>query len=264
MKLLPCLALFALVAGPAAAQEIPTLDPTSVPVLPAEIVATYPHDPRAYTEGLFYEDGRLWESTGTVGHSGIRLVDLKTGKVIRQVAVNPPLYGEGIVGWGEQIVSLTWKNGVGFRWSKDKLKRLGEFRYDGEGWALTTDGTSLILSDGTPVLRFLDPKTFAVKRRLMVTHDGRPLINLNELEYVDGEILANIWLTDRIARIDPASGRVTGWIDVAELHRQSGATATNDIPNGIAWDAKRRRLFVTGKDWPYVFEIKAPKDTARH
>jgi glutamine cyclotransferase len=211
--------------------------------------------------GLFYEAGKLWESTGTVGKSGIRKVDLMTGKVLMRVAVDPPLYGEGIAPWGNQILSLTWKNHVGFRWSKDKLKKLGSFKYEGEGWAMTGDGTSLIMSDGTPVLRFVDPATFAVRRTLTVTHDGQPLINLNELEYVDGEILANVWLTDRIARIDPASGRVIGWIDLAELHRQSGATAENDVANGIAWDARKRRLFVTGKDWPYIFEIKAPRDT---
>jgi glutamine cyclotransferase len=253
--------ILALLAGPAVAQDIPTLDPTSVPVVRAEVVATYPHDPQAYTEGLFYEDGKLWESTGTVGRSGIRKVDLLTGKVIKSVAVDPPLYGEGIAPWRDQILSLTWKNHVGFRWSKSTLKKIGEFKYDSEGWALTSDGTGLIMSDGTPVLRFVDPATFAVKRTLTVTHDGQPLINLNELEYVDGEILANVWLTDRIARIDPATGKVIGWIDVTELHRQVGNTAENDVPNGIAWDAKKRRLFVTGKDWAYVFEIKAPKDT---
>lgn len=261
-RLSPRLALFlALLAGPAVAQDIPALDPTSLPVVPAEIVATYPHDPQAYTEGLFYENGRLWESTGTVGQSGIRKVDLMTGKVLLRAAVDPPLYGEGIAPWRDQILSLTWKNHVGFRWSKDKFKKLGSFKYEGEGWALTSDGIDLIMSDGTPQLRFIDPATFTVRRTLTVTHDGKPLINLNELEYVDGEILANVWLTDRIARIDPKDGRVIGWIDVSELHRQSGATAENDVPNGIAWDARKRRLFVTGKDWPYIFEIKAPKDT---
>ena len=253
--------LLALLAGPAVAQDIPVLDGSTLPVTAAQVVATYPHDPEAYTEGLFYENGRLWESTGTVGKSGIRKVDLMTGKVLMRVAVNPPLYGEGIAPWGNQILSLTWKNGVGFRWTKDKLKKVGEFRYVGEGWALTGDGTSLIMSDGTPVLRFLDPATFKVRRALTVTHDGQPLINLNEIEYVDGEILANVWLTDRIARIDPKDGHVIGWIDVTELHRQVGNTAVNDVANGIAWDAKKRRLFVTGKNWPYIFEIRAPRDT---
>lgn len=252
--------LIALVAGPAVAQTVPMLDPTDAPIAPAQVVATYPHDPHAYTEGLFYQDGALWESTGTVGRSGIRKVDLTTGRVMMRVAVDPPLYGEGIAPWGNQILSLTWKNGIGFRWSRDRLRKLGSVRYDGEGWALTSDGRSLILSDGTPVLRFVDPATFRVRRRLTVTHDGTPLINLNEIEYVDGEILANVWLTDRIARIDPTDGRVIGWIDVSDLHRRSGATATNDVANGIAWDKVHRRLFVTGKDWPYLFQIKPPKD----
>jgi glutaminyl-peptide cyclotransferase len=257
MRLLPI--LLALLAAPAVAQDVPALDPTSLPVAPAEVVATFPHDPQAYTEGLFYENGVLWESTGTVGRSGIRKVDLATGKVLASVAVNPPLYGEGIAPWGNQILSLTWKNGIGFRWSKDKLQKIGSFRYAGEGWALTSDGGNLILSDGTPVLRFVDPTTFKVRRRLTVTHDGRPLFNLNEIEYVDGEILANVWLTDRIARIDPKSGKVIGFIDVSDLHRRAGNTAENDVANGIAWDKIHRRLFVTGKNWPYLFQIKPPR-----
>lgn len=244
--------LLAALAGPAAGQA-------ALPIAPAQVVATYPHDPRAYTEGLYFQDGYLFESTGTVGQSGLRKVALKTGKVLARVAVDPPLYGEGIAPWGDTILSLTWKNGIGFRWSRDGFRKLGSFGYDGEGWALTANGTDLIMSDGTAVLRFVDPETFSVRRRLEVTVDGKPLGNLNELEYVDGEILANVWLTDWIARIDPASGHVVGWIDVSELHRKAGNTAQNDVANGIAWDSKRRRLFVTGKNWPYVFEIKAPK-----
>ncbi len=236
--------------------------PQSVPVQSAQIVATFPHDNRAFTEGLFWQDGYLYESTGELNRSGIRKVRLSDGKVMARVAVDPPFYGEGIAPWNGTILSLTWKNQVGFRWSKD-FKRLGSFKYQGEGWALAADDKGgLIMSDGSPVLRFVDPANFTVKRRLTVTDGGRPVKMLNELEYVDGEILANIWLTDLIARIDPGDGHVIGWIDVSELHRQSGATAENDVPNGIAWDAKKRRLFVTGKDWPYVFQIKAPKDAA--
>jgi glutaminyl-peptide cyclotransferase len=236
--------------------------PQSVPVQSAQIVATFPHDNRAFTEGLFWQDGYLYESTGELNRSGIRKVRLSDGKVMARVAVDPPFYGEGIAPWNGTILSLTWKNQIGFRWSKD-FKRLGNFKYQGEGWALAADDKGgLIMSDGSPVLRFVDPANFSVKRRLTVTDGGRPVKMLNELEYVDGEILANIWLTDLIARIDPRDGNVIGWIDVSELHRQSGATAENDVPNGIAWDAKKRRLFVTGKDWPYVFQIKAPKDAA--
>jgi glutaminyl-peptide cyclotransferase len=236
--------------------------PQSVPVQSAQIVATFPHDNRAFTEGLFWQDGYLYESTGELNRSGIRKVRLSDGKVMARVAVDPPFYGEGIAPWNGTILSLTWKNQTGFRWSKD-FKKLGSFKYQGEGWALAADDKGgLIMSDGSPVLRFVDPATFTVKRRLTVTDGGRPVKMLNELEYVDGEILANIWLTDLIARIDPQDGHVIGWIDVSELHRQSGATAENDVPNGIAWDAKKRRLFVTGKDWPYMFQIKAPKDAA--
>ncbi len=238
-----------------------TSAPPPAPAAKAEIVATYPHDPRAFTEGLFWQDGFLWESTGELGRSGIRKVRLIDGKVMASVAVEPPYYGEGIAPWNGTILSLTWKNQTGFRWSMKDFRKLGSFGYRGEGWALAADGQGgLIMSDGSPFLRFVDPATFKETRRLEVTDGGLPVTNLNELEVVDGEILANIWLSDVIARIDPKDGHVIGWIDVTELHRQSGATEENDIPNGIAWDAKKRRLFVTGKDWPYVFEIKAPKD----
>jgi glutaminyl-peptide cyclotransferase len=242
--------LLALVAAPALAQ---------VPIAPAQVVREYPHDNRAFTEGLFYLDGYLYESTGELGRSGLRKVDLATGHVVQQVAVNPPLYGEGIAPWHDQILSLTWRNGVGFRWSRAGFKRLGSFHYSGEGWALTSNGRDLIMSDGTDALRVVDPATFTTRRLIKVTADGQPVTQLNEVEWVDGEILANIWLTDRIARIDPATGHVIGWIDVSALHRRTGATDENDVPNGIAWDAQHRRLFVTGKDWPILFEIKPPK-----
>jgi glutaminyl-peptide cyclotransferase len=243
--------LLALAAAPAAAQ---------LPVVPAQVVHIYPHDTGAYTEGLFYLDGQFYESTGELGRSGIRKVDLATGRVIEQVAVDPPIFGEGIAPWRDQIISLTWKNGIGFRWSRAGFRKLSSFHYPGEGWALTGNGRDLIMSDGTDTLRFVDPATFKLRRRLQVTAEGQPVTQLNELEYVDGEILANIWLTDRIARIDPKTGHVIGWIDVSALHVQSGATGENDVPNGIAWDAAHRRLFVTGKDWPMLFEITPPKE----
>ncbi|WP_375398692.1 glutaminyl-peptide cyclotransferase [uncultured Sphingomonas sp.] len=248
--------LLALFLAPQAYSATAPLAP--IPTVAAEIVREYPHDPQAYTEGLFYLDGYLYESTGEVGRSSIRKVDLTTGKVLRATIVPPPYYGEGIAAWGNEIVSLTWKDGVAFRWSLGAFRRLGRFRYPGEGWALTSDGDSLILSDGTATLRFLDPATFKVRRRLIVTANGRTVPMLNEVEYLDGEILANLWLTDRIARIDPANGHVTGWIDVSALHARAGNTAENDVANGIAWDKAKRRLFVTGKNWPYLFEIRLP------
>lgn len=241
-------------------QSAPAGIPASAPVAPAAVVATFPHDPHAYTEGLFWQDGLLWESTGEVGASGIRKVRLADGKVLARVTIEPPYYGEGIAPWKDTVLSLTWKDGTGFRWSAKDLRRLGSFRYAGEGWALAADGKGgMVMSDGTPVLRFLDPATARVVRTVTVRDGGVPLANLNELEVVDGEILANVWLTDLIARIDPADGRVVGYIDVSDLHRRAGTHDENAVANGIAWDPVRRRLFVTGKDWPYLFEIAAPK-----
>ena len=233
--------------------------PAEPPVAPAEIVAKLPHDAHAFTEGFFYRDGAFYESTGEVGRSFIRKVDPATGRVLQQVAVPPPYFGEGIVASGKQLISLTWKEGVGFRWTLDGFKRLGGFRYPGEGWALTSDGKRVIMSDGTPELRFLDPATLAERGRVTVTFEGRPLSQINELEFVDGEVLANIWHLNAIARIDPASGQVVGWIDLTALAAAVGATDPEAVPNGIAWDAKGRRLWVTGKNWPVVFQIRPPK-----
>ena len=255
LALLP--ALFAPLLAVAVAQE-PRPSPAP-PVAFARVVRTFPHDPHAFTEGLLFHDGYLYESTGEPGRSSIRQVDLATGRVVRSVAIPPPTFGEGIVITGREIVSLTWQDGIGWRWSLDGFRKLGSFRYPGEGWALTSDGHALIMSDGTAQLRFLDPATLAEKRRLTVTANGRPIDQLNELEYVDGEILANIWRTNFIARIDPASGRVVGWIDVSALTAQVHPTGEDDVPNGIAWDARSRRLFVTGKDWPVLFQIAPPK-----
>lgn len=241
---------------------VPATPPPAMPETQAQILATFPHDKGAYTEGLFWHDGFLYESTGQTGASSIRKVRLKDGKVMMRVSVNPPYYGEGIALWRDQILSLTWQEQTGFRWALKDFKKIGKFSYPGEGWALTTDGDELIMSDGTPILRVIDPATFTVKRTIAVNDRGIPLPNLNEIEMVDGEILANVWLTDEIARIDPRDGHVIGWINVAELHRQSGATDENSVANGIAWDAKGRHLYVTGKNWPYMFEIRAPKDVA--
>ena len=243
------LAALLLAFAPAVAQAIP--------VAPAQVVAVFPHDTGAFTEGLFIRDGWLYESTGYEGRSFIRKEELATGKVVQSVAIPPGLFGEGIVDWKDQIVSLTWKGGRGFRWALDGLKRIGEWRYEGEGWALTQDGRNLIMSDGTPVLRVLDPKTLKVVRRVTVTAAGQPIGKVNELEYVKGEILANIWETNSIARIDPNTGEVKGWIDVSALAQRAGATF-EATPNGIAYDKAADRLYVTGKDWPLLFEIRLP------
>lgn len=227
-----------------------------VPVYGYQVEAVFPHDPHAYTEGLFYLHGDLYESTGEPGRSFIRHVRLKDGAVLQQIAIAPNLFGEGIVPWDGQIISLTWRAETGFRWDLKSLKRLAVFHYPGEGWALTTDGRHLIMSDGTPELRVLDPATFKELRRIRVTADGEPVENLNELEWVKGEILANIWLTNRIARIDPATGAVKGWIDLTGLPETVTPHGADDVLNGIAYDREHDRLFVTGKDWPHLYEIK--------
>ena len=234
--------------------------PASVPAEPAvwgyRIVNEYPHDPRAFTQGLFWLDGHLFESTGQVGQSTVRRVRLEDGRVLQSADIPPGQFGEGIAPWGDEIISLTWLHGTGHRWDRATLKRTGSFRYSGEGWGLTSDGRSLILSDGTATLRYFDPATMAETGRLQVTAAGRPVPRLNELEYVKGEILANVWMTGRIARIDPKTGNVTAWIDLGDLARKYSDGNGDAVLNGIAWDAARNRLFVTGKYWPKLFEIE--------
>lgn len=227
-----------------------------LPVWRAEVVKAYPHDPNAFTEGLFFSRGRLWESTGLEGHSAIREVRLEDGAVLHQVALPPDLFGEGIVAAGDRLVSVTWRTGRGFRWSFPGLKSLGTFSYPGEGWGMTNDGRHLVLSDGTADLRLLDPATLKEIGRIHVTADGVPVDQLNELEWVNGVVLANIWQTDRIARIDPRTGRVLGWIDLSGLPRPRLGRSSDAVANGIAWDAAGKRLFVTGKNWPSLYQIR--------
>lgn len=224
------------------------------------VVASFPHDSSAFTEGLFYLDGVLYESTGLEGKSDIRKVRLEDGKVLRQTKLPPKYFGEGIVPWKGQILGLTWQNGVGFRWRRHDFSEIGRFRYRGEGWALTQDGTHIYMSDGTPQLRVIDPEDFSEIRRITVTDDGRPVSRLNELEYVKGEILANIWLTSRIARIDPVTGKIKGWIDLSALTEAQQLSDPDAVLNGIAYDAEGDRLFVTGKNWPRLYEIKANEE----
>lgn len=229
-------------------------------VLGYRVVRTYPHDPSAFTQGLQYIDGTLYESTGLNGRSEIRKVNLTTGAVLQRRALEAEFFGEGIVVFGDRLFQLTWKAQKGFIYRANTFERLRSFEYRGEGWGLTHDGRHLIMSDGSAELRFWDPQTLEEVRRLKV-HDGaRPVLNLNELEFVRGEILANVWQSNRIARIDPKSGAVTSWLDLAGLlpARQSAGA---DVLNGIAYDAAGDRLFVTGKLWPALFEIKiVPRD----
>lgn len=228
--------------------------PAAPPVYDIRVVRTYPHDRRAYTQGLVYLDGMLYESTGQIGSSTIRRVRLQDGRVLQSVPIPPGQFGEGIVNWRDEIVSITWTGGVGYRWDRRTLRQLGEWRYPGEGWGLTQNGAEIIMSDGTPELRFLDPATLAERRRVTVTVDGRPIDRLNELEWVNGEVFANIWHTSFIVRIDPASGRATGVIDLRPLVEENRGDE-DAVLNGIAYDAARDRLFVTGKNWARLYEI---------
>lgn len=220
-----------------------------------EVEKEFPHDPSAFTQGLLFDRGVLFESTGLVGQSSIRRVRLSDGKVLQQVAVPPPFFGEGLTKWKDELISLTWQDGKAFRWDARSLRKTGEFAYTGEGWGLTHDGKSLILSDGTPVLRFLEPATGKVERTVTVTAQGQPLPHLNELEWVNGRIFANVWMTDQIVAIDPASGIVQSVIDLSALKRRVAADGIDAVLNGIAYDPGTNRLFVTGKNWPKLYQI---------
>jgi glutaminyl-peptide cyclotransferase len=229
----------------------------AVPRYGYEIVHTYPHDASAFTEGLFYLNGFLYESTGLEEHSTIRKVRLETGEVLQKLDIPKQYFGEGIVNWHGQIISLTWKSQLGFVFDLATFKQQRQFHYQGEGWALTRNDSEIIMSDGTPELRFLDPKTLRETRLVQVTLDGKPISNVNELEWVKGEIYANVWQTDFILRIDPATGKVVGIVNMAGLlKRKDIVPGQTDVLNGIAYDAKGDRLFVTGKNWPKLFEIR--------
>jgi glutaminyl-peptide cyclotransferase len=244
-----------LLAGASASAEIP--------VYTVEVVHTYPHDPTAFTEGLFYLNGYLYESTGLEQHSSIRKVRLETGEVVKKIDIAPQYFGEGIVNWKGRIVSLTWKTEVGFVFDLASFKLERKWSYVGEGWALTQNGKEIIMSDGTSQLRFLDPDTLKETRRIEVTLQGKPVPNVNELEWVKGEIYANVWQTNWILKIDPTSGKVVGIIDLNGLLKKSDVTqGVTDVLNGIAYDAKADRLFVTGKNWPKLFEIQLKANLA--
>ena len=226
----------------------------NLPVYRYAVVRTFPHDRDAFTQGLQFLDGFLYEGTGLNGRSSIRKVKLETGEVVQRRDVPAQYFGEGIVVWQSELFELTWQSGVAFIYDRATFAPRRSVKYQGEGWGLTHDGASLIMSDGSDSLRFLDPATFDERRRLKVTAAGVPLRALNELEYVKGEIFANVWQTDYIARIDPKTGRVTGWVDLQGL-LPARDRASTDVLNGIAYDAAGDRLFITGKLWPRLFEI---------
>jgi glutamine cyclotransferase len=227
----------------------------AAPVYGYEVVNVFPHDRNAFTQGLLYRDGVLYESTGLNGRSSLRKVQLETGKVLQQVNVESRYFAEGLTDWGSRLVQLTWNTNIGFVYDLASFKRLQTFSYEGEGWGLARDARRIIMSDGTSTLRFLDPQTLKVVGRLPVTDGGLPVEDLNELEMIDGQVYANVWTTDRIAMIAPDTGRVTGWINLAGLMPR-GSVSGDAVLNGIAYDAQRRRLFVTGKLWPSLFEIR--------
>ena len=232
---------------------------TTLPVETVRVIASYPHDPNAFSQGLVIADGVLYEGTGTFGESSLRRVDLKTGNVERHVPLNQEYFGEGITVVGDKIYQLTWKNRLGIVYDRDSMTPESSFRYSGEGWGLTTDGKELILSDGTATLRFLSLETLEVTRRVQVRTASGPVDQLNELEYVDGEIYANIWYSDRIVRISPKTGNVLGWIDLSALYPARQRPSREHVLNGIAYDAKSKQLFVTGKNWPKLYQVEVVK-----
>jgi glutaminyl-peptide cyclotransferase len=228
----------------------------STPVYGYRVIHTYPHDPAAFTQGLEYRGGFLYEGTGLNGQSTLRKVELSTGKVLQEIHIDPQYFGEGISVFNQRILELTWQSHRGFIYDRTTFQLQRTFDYPGEGWGLTNDGQQMFMSDGTAEIRVWNPATLQETRRFTV-HDGAtPIAELNELEYVRGEIYANVWQTDRIARISPKDGTVMGWIDLSDLLPAADIAAGANVLNGIAYDAVSDRLFVTGKLWPKLFEIQ--------
>lgn len=249
LQLLTLLALMPAAGGALAAPSIPTYD--------FKVVRSYPHDQQAFTQGLLYRDGFLYESTGLNGKSSIRKVNLETGKVLQSKDIPPQYFGEGLTVWKDTLVGITWQTQTGFVFDLATFELRNQFAYPGEGWGLAQNGKELVLSDGSATLRFLDPKTFLEQRRVKVTADGIAVDQINELEVVGDEIFANIWHTNTIARIDQNTGKIVGWIDLGKLYPDAGKGQSGEnVLNGIAWDADKKRLFVTGKLWPKLYEIK--------
>jgi glutamine cyclotransferase len=221
-----------------------------------KVVETYTHDRKAFTQGLTYENGIMYEGTGLYGHSTLRKIDQATGNILQIIEIPAEFFGEGVTVYGDKIIQLTYKSGVGFVYSKESFELMRKFNYSTEGWGITHDGDRLIISDGTATLYFLNPDTFEQIGRVEVRDQGKPVRGLNELEYVKGEVYANVWPTERIVRIDPRTGWVVGWVYMDGILNMLGTSESIDVLNGIAYDAVGDRLFVTGKFWPKLFEIK--------
>jgi len=230
-----------------------------VPKYGYQIVNIWPHDSNAFTQGLILMDGKLLESTGEEGRSSLRRVELETGKVLKKVDVPVPYFAEGIAMLNGKVYQLTWQHHIGFIYDAQTFERTGQFNYAGEGWGLTTDGQSLILSDGSTRIRFINPADFTVTKTISVIDGSTPIDQLNELEYVNGEIYANVWHDNRIAVIDPQNGRVKSWIDLNGLMPEGELHDPEAVLNGIAYDQANNKLFVTGKLWPRLFEIRIKK-----
>jgi glutamine cyclotransferase len=257
MKKLPCFsvysaALFFLMIFPAASWA----DVDDVRHFSLKIVKVYPHDRTAFTQGLIYDDGYLYESTGLYGRSKIKVIDLTNDRVIKSIDLGERYFGEGLTVKDDQLVQLTYRERQGFVYDRQTLKVTNKFDYPTEGWGITYDGSYLIMSNGSSHLFYLDPSSYRRVRSLAVEKDGTPVANLNELEYIDGLIFANIWMTNAIVQIDPESGRIVGEIDCSELAKRYEKDGNVDVLNGIAYDRKDRRLFVTGKLWPELFEVE--------
>ena len=270
IRMLPALCAIAIVstaiaaAAPAAARDVPLVSEAARPPTRIEyvVVNTYPHDRAAFTQGLIFRDGHLFESTGLNGRSSLRKVELETGKVVQRHDLDPVYFAEGLTDWGNRLVQITWQSQTGFVYDLATFKQQRTFGYTGEGWGLARDGKRLIMSDGSATLRFLDPESFAETGRLEVTYQGQPLRQLNELEVVRDELFANVWGTPHIVIIDLTSGRVSGQVDLSQLLGTDDRTPAVDVLNGIAWDAGKDRLFVTGKLWPKLFEIRLQRTVA--
>lgn len=241
---------------------VATMSSPAVPIVVAqepveyEVVRVFPHDPDAYTQGLAFRGAALFEGTGLEGESTLRKVRLRSGEVLRKVDLAPDQFGEGITLLDGKVYQLTWTSGIAYVYRSKTFERIRQFAYEGEGWGLTDNGRRLIMSDGSDVIRFRDPGSFEVKREIHVTHDGEPVHSLNELEWINGEIFANVFLTDYIVRIDPRTGLVTDSFDIAALHQAEEATGDPEATNGIAYIKDQDRLFVTGKNWAHLYEIR--------
>ena len=238
-----------------------TVSAGAAPVQGYKVVAKYPHSTGSYTEGFFFLNGMFYEGTGMKGRSALMAIEPTTGKVMQRVDLAPEYFGEGIVDWGPNLYEWTWQSHVCFVYDRFSLRLVKQFAYTGEGWGMTRTAKEIITSDGTATLRFRDPETFKEKRHILVKDDGKPVAQLNELEFIKGEIWANVWHSERIARISPKDGHVIAWIDLTGLLPESEKVDSESVLNGIAYDAAKDRIFVTGKQWPAVFEIKVvPRD----